>query len=192
MVELRDRIAAIQAALAEEQDVKFAEPPARHSLDHRFDPTAPEVDAAPAPTPARERTNPFESIHVPALNADSKPQFYDSIAQKFGLGILDDDEFAEYVVYDASLTNLRVCPLDMADHGHYYYVDYRFSLPNVPGVVLREGTEKTGKSLGAAHIPIQGENRLGVGDYDKSPHEMVWEKMGNTGFWTHMRGFGVG
>jgi hypothetical protein len=195
MVELRDRIAAIQSALENNQEVKFADPPPRnslslavadtpprHSLDHRFDRTAPEVDARPTPTPSQEKTNPFETVGAPA-----KSKYYDSVAAAFGLGILDDEEFMEYVVYDASFTNLRVCPLNLTDTGHYYYVEHRFSLPNVPGVVLRQGSEKTGKSLGAAHIPLQGKNTFGVGDYDGRPNEMVWERMGNTGFWTHMK-----
>lgn len=200
MVELRDRIAAIQSALENDQEVKFADPPPRkslvdthprhslsdtpprHSLDHRFDKTAPEVDARPTPTPSQEKANPFESVGAPA-----KSKYYDSVAAAFGLGILDDEEFMEYVVYDASFTNLRVCPLNLTDTGHYYYVEHRFSLPNVPGVVLRQGSEKSGKSLGAAHIPLQGKNTFGVGDYDGRPHEMVWERMGNTGFWTHMK-----
>jgi len=182
MVELRDRIAAIQAALEEDQEIQIAGTPPRHSLDHRFDHTPPEVEAPPAPTPAQEKANPFESV-----GASEKSKFYDSVAAAFGLGILDEEEFAEYVVYDASLTNLRICPLNLSDTGHYYYVDYRFSLPNVPGVILRQGSEKSGKSLGAAHIPLQGKNTFGIGDYDRKPHEMVWERMGNTGFWTHMK-----
>ncbi|KUJ09799.1 uncharacterized protein LY89DRAFT_724191 [Mollisia scopiformis] len=182
MVELRDRIAAIQAALETDQEVEFANTPPRHSLDHRFDKTAPEVDAAPAPTPAKEKANPFESVGAPP-----KSQYYDSVAAAFGLGILDEEEFTEYIVYDAFVTNLRICPLNLTDTGHYYYVEHRSFLPNVPGVILRHGTEKSGKSLGAAHIPLQGKNTFGVGDYDGRPHEMVWERMGNTGFWTHMK-----
>jgi hypothetical protein len=184
MLELRDRIAAIETALQNEQEVEIAgpDPPVRHSLDHRFDKTAPDVDAAPAPTPAQEKANPFESIGSPP-----KQQHYDSIAAAFGLGILDEENFTEYVVYDAFITNLRICPLDLTDAGHYYYVEHRSFLPHVPGVILRRGTDKQGQSLGVAHIPLAGANSFGIGDFEARPMDVVWEKMENAGFWTHMR-----
>jgi hypothetical protein len=185
MLELRDRIAAIDRALQVEQEVEFPrrpDTPVRHSLDHRFDKTAPEVDAAPAPTPAQEKLNPFESPNSP-----SEKRYYDSIAATYGLGILDEDEFMEYVVYDAFITNLRICPVDMTDSGHYYYVEHRSFLPHVPGVILRHGTDKQGKSLGVAHLPLKGANTFGVGDFETSPLSVKWEKMENAGFWTHMK-----
>jgi hypothetical protein len=185
MLELRDRIAAIDRALQDEQEVEFPrrpDTPVRHSLDHRFDKTAPEVDAAPAPTPAQEKPNPFESLDPP-----SEKRYYDSIAAAYGLGILDEDEFMEYVVYDAFITNLRICPVHLTDSGHYYYVEHRSFLPHVPGVILRYGTDKQGKSLGVAHLPLTGANTFGVGDFETSPLSVKWEKMENTGFWTHMK-----
>lgn len=105
MLGLRDRIEAIESALRnlDELDVGTPTPLARHSFDHRFDKTDPAVDAAPFPTPAQERANPFQS-------ATSKSQHYDSIAATYGLGILDQENFDEYTVYDAFVTNLRLCP----------------------------------------------------------------------------------
>jgi hypothetical protein len=90
-------------------------------------------------------------------------------------------------VYDAFITNLRVCPVDLTDTDNYYYIEHRSFLPNVPGVILRRGTDKQGKSLGVAHIPLTGANSFGIGDFETRPTEVVWERMKNTGFWTHMR-----
>jgi hypothetical protein len=181
MLELRDRISAMEAALRnlDELDIGGSNIPVRHSLDHRFDKTAPEVDAAPAPTPAQEKSNPFDS--------PPKDQHYDSIAAAFGLGILDEEDFTEYTVYEAFVTNLRICPVHVTDTGRFYYVQHRSFLPHVPGVILRSGTDKKGKSLGVAHIPLQGANTFGVGDFERNPQAMVWEKIGNKGFWTHMK-----
>ncbi|CZT45796.1 uncharacterized protein RSE6_06148 [Rhynchosporium secalis] len=138
MLELRDRIAAIESALQNSHEIEIPGP-IRQSMDHRFDKTDPEVEAAPAPTPAQERSNPFEAI-------DQKSPFYDS-----------------------------------------YYVEHRSFLPNTPGAILREGIDKSGKSLGAAHLPSTGQNRIEVGDFDSRPQDVVWERMGNAGFWTHMK-----
>jgi hypothetical protein len=182
MVELRDRVSAMEVALRnlEELDIGGSNTPVRHSLDHRFDKTSPEVDARPAPTPAQEKSNPFDS-------SQPEDKHYDSIAAKFGLGILDEELFMEYTVYDAFVTNLRICPVHLTDDGQYYYVEHRFSLPHVPGVILRSGIDKKGKCLGAAYIPVQGANTFGIGDIEKGSHTMVWEKLGCTGFWTHMK-----
>jgi hypothetical protein len=183
MLELRDRISAMEVALRnlDELDVGGSNTPVRHSLDHRFDKTAPEVDAAPAPTPAQEKTNPFEP------SDPSKTKHYDSVAAAFGLGILDEENFTEYTVYDAFVTNLRICPVHLTDPGCFYYVEHRSFLPHVPGVILRQGTDKKGRSLGAAHLPITGANTFGIGDFERNPQSVVWEKMGNKGFWTHMK-----
>jgi hypothetical protein len=183
MLELRDRISAMEAALRnlEELDIGGSNTPVRHSLDHRFDKTAPEVDAAPAPTPAQEKANPFETA------SPTKTRNYDSVAEAFGLGIRDEENFTEYTVYDAFVTNLRICPVHLTDTGHFYYVEHRSFLPHVPGVILRRGTDKKGKCLGAAHIPITGANTFGIGDFERNPQSVVWEKMGSTGFWTHMK-----
>ena len=184
MIELRDRISAMEMALQnlDELDISGSNTPVRHSLDHRFDKPSPEVDAKPAPTPAQEKSNPFDS-------STSAPEgkHYDSIAAKFGLGILDEENFIEYTVYDAFVTNLRICPVHLTDSGHFYYVEHRSFLPHVPGVILRSGIDKKGKCLGAAHIPVQGLNTFGIGDIDKNSQAMVWEKLGSTGFWTHMK-----
>ncbi len=180
MMELRDRIAAIESALQSSQETEIPGP-TRHSTDHRFDKQDPEVEAAPAPTPAQEKSNPFENI------GDHKTQFYDSIAAKFGLGILDEENFDEYIIYNAFVTNLRICPVHLTEKGRHYYVEHRSFLPNTPGAILREGIDKGGKSLGAAHLPLQGQNSIGIGDFDSRPQDVVWEKMGNTGFWTHMK-----
>ncbi|KAG0649427.1 hypothetical protein D0Z07_4485 [Hyphodiscus hymeniophilus] len=183
MVELRDRISAIEWALRnqEEIDIGGQDTPVRHSLDHQFDRPDPELDAKPYPTPAQEKPNPFESA------SPVEDKHYDSIAAKFGLGILDEEDFTEYTVYDAFVTNLRICPVHLTDNGRYYYVEHRAFLANVPGVIVRSGIDKKGKCLGAAHIPFQGVNTFGIGDIENSPHTMIWEKMGCPGFWTHMK-----
>lgn len=188
MIELRDRIAAMEATLQnlEELDIGGSNTPVRHSLDHRFDKTAPEVDAAPAPTPAQEKSNPFE-MPDPTRSSTGVAHHYDSIAARFGLGILDEENFTEYTVYDAFVTNLRICPVHLTDTGHFYYVEHRSFLPHVPGVILRSGTDKKGKCLGAAHLAVTGVNTFGIGDSERNPQGMVWEKLGHTGFWTHMK-----
>ena len=184
MMELRDRISAMEMALRNQEDLDIggSNTPVRHSLDHRFDKPDPEVEAKPAPTPAQEKSNPFDSF-APV----SEDRHYDSVAAKFGLGILDEENFTDYTVYDAFVTNLRICPLHITDSGHFYYVEHRSFLPHIPGVILRSGIDKSGKCLGAANIPVQGVNTFGIGDIEKSPQTVIWEKMGNTGFWTHMR-----
>ena len=110
MLELRDRIAAIESALQNSQEIEIPGP-VRQSMDHRFDKTDPAVEAAPAPTPAQEKGNPFDRIDA----ADQKAPFYDSIAAKFGLGILDEENFNEYIVYNAFVTNLRICPVHLGN-----------------------------------------------------------------------------
>jgi hypothetical protein len=187
MSTLRDRIAALETALQnfDEVDIPRPQPSIRHSLDHRFDKTAPEVDAAPAPTPSQEKGNPFDTL--PSTSPVESSKYYDSIAATFGLGILDEEAFTEYTVYDAFVTNLRICPVHLADGGRYYYVEHRSFLPHVPGVILHAGTEKMGPCLGVAHLPVTGQNSIGIGDLQHNPNGMVWEKMGKTGFWTHMK-----
>ncbi|TVY31355.1 hypothetical protein LSUB1_G008923 [Lachnellula subtilissima] len=198
MLQLHDRIALIESALQNLEEVDPApraraslhdDPPARHSLDSRFDKTAREVDAAPCPTPAQEKANPFDTATSTALESPStKAPFYDSIAASFGLGIGgDEDDFADYLVYNAFVTNLRVCPVDLTATDHYYYLEHRSFLPNVPGVNLRLGTDKAGKSVGVAHLALIGRNTFGVGDLDNDPGGVSWGSMANAGFWTHMR-----
>lgn len=121
--------------------LEIAGPPVRQSLDHRFDKTAPGVDAAPAPTPAQEKANLFETA-----GSSPKERCYDSISAAFGLGILDEEDFTKFVVYDAFITNLRICPANLTDTGCYYYVEHRSFLPHVPGVILCQGTDKDGKA----------------------------------------------
>lgn len=189
MPHLRDRIAIIESALQNLDEIDpgtrhgVDDHPVRHSLDHRFDKTAADVDAAPAPTPAQEKSNPFDTLA--GNTSEVKPQFYDSVAASFGLGIRDEEEFSEFNVYDAFVTNLRVCPVDL--NGHSYYVEHRSFLPHIPGVILRRGTEKDGEALGVAHLPLAGRNKIGLGDFKNNPSAVIWESMGNAGFWTHMK-----
>jgi hypothetical protein len=204
MTTLRDRLAEIESALSNLQTLDVGpenphdrhsfthsndhetpshhhkpSPSARQSLDHRFDRQDPELDAAPVPTPAQEKSDPFDLIQ--------KTQFYDTVAAKFGLGIRDEEAFSEFIVYNAFVTNLRVCPVHLTDSGRYYYIEHRFYLPNTPGVVLRHGTDKEGTCLGVANIPLTGRNSFGLGDFKNAAHEMRWEYLKSTGFWTHMR-----
>lgn len=191
MLELRDRIAAIESALQDAGEIDIPSSgtgtPVRHSFDHRFDKTHPSVDAPPVPTPAQEKSNPFETALTKSTSPSREGKYYDSIAAAFGLGILDDEEFIEYEVYDAFITNLRICPTDLSDTGHYYYVEHRSFLPHVPGVVLHKGVDKVGPSLGMAHLPLTGANTFGIGNFEGNLSSVRWEKMEKTGFWTHMR-----
>ncbi|EHK97468.1 hypothetical protein M7I_6775 [Glarea lozoyensis 74030] len=171
---LHDRLTLIESALSDLQTLDLGperkpSPSARQSLDHRFDRTDPSVDAAPVPTPAQEKSDPFDLIQ--------KTQFYDTVAAKFGLGIRDEEDFAEFIVYNAFVTNLRVCPVHLTDTGRYYYIEHRFYLPNTPGVVLRQGTDKEGPCLGVANIPLTGRNSFGVGDFKGDQRGMVWEHL---------------
>lgn len=197
MASLYERMAALELALQNPNEVVIPSVPSRshtpstpirHSTDHRFDRPDPAFESIPpAPTPSQERRNPFDTnINTVEVAKDEKDvsKYYDSVAAAFGLGILDDDEFVDYTIYDASFSNMRVVPVKL--EGRYYYVEHRFYLPSVPGVVLHEGPEKTGKCLGVAHIPITGQNSIGIGDMN-DPNSMVWEKMGVCGFWTHMK-----
>jgi hypothetical protein len=201
-MDLQQRIAEIEKALHSQNEIDFsvldAPAPERHSFDHRFDKPDPSVDAPPAPTPAREEANPFDFLDSHQLKARAnanpyagaapraKPKQYDTIAAKFGLGILDDDDFDEYTVFDAFVTNMRVCPSTLSDSGRYYYVEHRSFLPNTPGAILRSGTDKTGRCLAVANLPLTGANSIGIGNYEADPQSVVWESMGKTGFWTHM------
>ncbi|CAG8982710.1 hypothetical protein HYALB_00000991 [Hymenoscyphus albidus] len=182
MTTLRDRLAVIESALQDLQTLEITER-VRQSLDHRFDKTPPDIDAAPFPTPAQEKPNPFDQVS----GSKEKEKFYDTIAAKFGLGFLATEDFSEYVVYNAFVTNLRVCPVDLTDSGNYYYLEHRFWLPNTPGVVLRKGSDKEGECLGVANIPLTGRNCFGVGDFAGNPGDVLWETLRVTGFWTHMR-----
>ena len=100
-------------------------------MDHRFDKIAPEVAAAPAPTPSRERSNPFEVLNV--LENNEKSKYYDSVAAAYGLGVLHVEAFVDYTLYDAFVTNLRIFPVQMTDDRRFYYVDHCSFLPHVPG-----------------------------------------------------------
>jgi hypothetical protein len=111
----------------------------------------------------------------------------DSVAATFGLGHLHEiKEFVEYDIWNASLTNMRVCPVDL--DGQYLYVAHRSFLPNRPGVVVHSGTTKEGAVMGVAHLDFFSTwNTLGVGDPEGAPMSVVWEKMHKESFWTHMR-----
>ncbi|KAL3421239.1 hypothetical protein PVAG01_07684 [Phlyctema vagabunda] len=108
-----------------------------------------------------------------------------SIAETLGLSHLRAEDSIEYNVYNAFVTNLRVCPVDL--QGAYYYVEHRSFVPNTPGAILREGYDKAGRSIGVANLPYIGINTLGLGDFENAPHDMQWERMAKGAFWSHTK-----
>ena len=113
----------------------------------------------------------------------------ESIAITLGLGHLPDAEFTEYTVWNASLSNLRVCPIDLTcPNPIYYYVENRAFIPSHPGVTLHLGSDKTAPIIAVAHLDyFSTKNLLGLGDPKTNPMGMKWEKLHKDSFWTHMR-----
>lgn len=193
-MELRDRIEAIESALRTSEEIDVGT--GRHSTDHRFDGTPRQsidhgVDDAPIHSsdkvfdPELPLGNPTETEESARSSTHSKAGVSDSIAANFGLGILDSEPFTEYTIYNAFLTNLRICPVDLS--GSLYYVEHRSFMPTIPGVILHSGHDKSGPSLGVAHLPFAGANQIGIGDVDTNPSAVVWEKFAKQTTWTHMR-----
>lgn len=87
------------------------------------------------------------------------------------------------------MTNMRVCPVDLTSTSvNYYYVESRMFAPNKPGITLHFGTSKTAPTIGVAHLDyFSTSNLLGLGDPDRNPTGMVWERLHKESFWTHMR-----
>jgi len=112
-----------------------------------------------------------------------------SIAAEFGLSPLPDNEFTAYTIWNASLTNMRVCPVDLTSSSNsYYYIENRSFIPNKPGITLHHGTSKDAPTIGVAHLDyFSTSNLLGLGDPQRNPTGVTWERLHKESFWTHMR-----
>jgi len=141
------------------------------------------------------RTSPIFSPHslitteetiFPSSSPSSKRT---SIAAKYGLSLLHDDDFTAFTVWNAALTNMRVCPLDLTSSSQsYYYIESRSFIPNKPGITLHHGSSKTAPIIGVAHLDyFSTSNLLGLGDPEKNPTGVYWERLHKDSFWTHMR-----
>ena len=121
------------------------------------------------------------------------------IGYALGLSHLPENEFNEYTVWNASLSNMRVCPTDLTTSSPtYYYVENRAFIPSHPGVTLHLGSDKAAPTVAVAHLDyFSTKNLLGLGNPQTNPLGMKWEKLQKESFWTHMRytftfDFGIG
>lgn len=123
---------------------------------------------------------------IPPTSPSSKRT---SIAADFGLSHLPEDESTTYTVWNAGLTNMRVCPIDLTSSSNcYYYVEARSFVPNKPGITLHFGTSKDSPTIGVGHLDyFSTSNLLGLGDPERDPTAVVWERLHKESFWTHMR-----
>ncbi|KAH8811292.1 hypothetical protein F5884DRAFT_781702 [Xylogone sp. PMI_703] len=149
-------------------------------LDSQSSFSAPEKPTSPPPP--LEALPPLEE-RMEKLNLKDE----DSIGAQLGLNRIDSlSSYTDYKIYNAFLTNLRICPVDLS--GRYFYVEHRSFLPNTPGAILHGGVDKEGPILGVAHLPLlSGTNSIGIGDHKNNPTAVQWEKLERTTFWTHMR-----
>jgi len=110
-----------------------------------------------------------------------------SVAEEFGLGPLAEEEFKEYTVWNASVTNMRVCSVNL-DGGASYYIENQFLTPKVPGVTVHSGIEKSGPVLGVAYLDyFSTSNSIGIGDPAMNPMGVEWYRLHKESFWTHVR-----
>lgn len=136
------------------------------------------------PVPLFDNEDIFEASTIPSKTAIESEQ---PIGVKFGLSELPEDEFTSYTIWNASYSNMRVCPLNLTG-GDYYYVENRSFIPNRPGVTLRLGTEKKAPCVAAAHLDyFKNSNMLGLGNMEHAPASVRWERLHKDSFWTHMR-----
>lgn len=133
----------------------------------------------PVATPENELVE-----YPPSKNQASKA---DSIGATFGLADLRLEEFNSYSVWNASYSNMRVCPVNLIG-GSYYYVENRSFIPSRPGVTLHAGTDKSAPTVAVAHLDyFSTSNQLGLGDPQRDPTNVRWERLHKESFWTHMR-----
>ncbi|RFU27512.1 hypothetical protein B7463_g8819, partial [Scytalidium lignicola] len=77
----------------------------------------------PLPPPVTEEPLPLDE-HFDKLKLKDQ----DSIGAQLGLNRIDSlDSYTDYKIYNAFITNLRICPVDLA--GRYFYVEHRSFLP---------------------------------------------------------------
>ncbi|KAH8592185.1 hypothetical protein B0O99DRAFT_483546, partial [Bisporella sp. PMI_857] len=103
----------------------------------------------------------------------------ESIAASLGLSHLPETDFTEYTVWNAQISNMRVCPVDLTTPNPiYYYVENRAFIPSHPGVTLHLGSDKTAPTIGVAHLDyFSTKNLLGLGNPTTNPLAMRWEKL---------------
>jgi len=111
------------------------------------------------------------------------------IGYAFGLSHVPENEFTEYTVWNASVSNMRVCPTDLTTLSPtYYYIENRSFIPSRPGVTLHLGSDKAAPTVAVAHLDyFSTKNLLGLGSPETNPLGMRWEKLHRESFWTHMR-----
>ena len=141
----------------------------------------------PSKTPRSSPATPTDVEAPPSPTAENLRN--ESIAITLGLAHLPEAEFTEYTIWNASLSNLRVCPIDLTcTNPTYYYVENRAFIPSHPGVTLRLGSDKIAPIIAVAHLDyFSTKNLLGLGDPKTNPMGMKWEKLHKDSFWTHMR-----
>ncbi|KAG9243300.1 hypothetical protein BJ878DRAFT_511509 [Calycina marina] len=132
---------------------------------------------------------PTDDIGPSQLHTESEELRNESIAATLGLSDLPDSEFNEYTVWNASLSNMRVCPIDLtAKNPDYFYIENRSFLPNKPGVTIHLGSDKKAPTICVAHLDyFSTKNLIGLGDPKTNPLDVKWEKLHKDSFWTHMR-----
>jgi len=169
--------------------------PRTYSPHHPF--VVDEETIIPIPTPSKRAVTPHSTIITPPqtppppIDSTKSTQKHkpSSVAAEFGLTPLPEDEFISYTIYNASLTNLRVCPIDLTSTSlTYYYIESRSFIPNKPGVTMHAGCTKDDPIIGIAHLDyFSTSNLLGIGDPEGDPTGVIWEKLHKESFWTHMR-----
>lgn len=68
--------------------------------------------------------------------------------------ITDPSEYQTFIVYDSTICDLRICPLD--SDISLFFVDNSFLTPNKPDLTLHAGADKQGLVLGVGHFPLYG------------------------------------
>lgn len=133
-----------------------------------------------------------EETTIPSLSSlspSTSTSKYNSIASEFGLSQLAEDETTAYTVWNAGLTNMRVCPVNLTSPtNNFYYVESRSFVPNKPGITLHHGTSRDAPTIAVAHLDyFSTSNKIGLGDPEHNPTGVYWERLHKESFWTHMR-----
>jgi hypothetical protein len=138
----------------------------------------------PVATPTSEEREDAASTLKPSKEEIAR---HESLGASLGLADLPPEEFTSYSVWNASLSNMRVCPVNLVG-GNYFYVENRSFVPQRPGVTLHLGTDKTAPTIAVAHLDyFSTSNLLGLGDPERAPSDVRWEKLHKDSFWIHNR-----
>jgi hypothetical protein len=156
--------------------VKDAPPPKTDDVVHTLSKSAASTATSAVPN--------TDIVALSPQNTRNEP-----IGYAFGLSHVPETEYFEYVVWNASVSNMRVCPTDLTTSSPtYYYIENRSFIPSRPGVTLHLGNDKTAPTVAVAHLDyFSTKNLLGLGSPETNPLGMKWEKLHRESFWTHMR-----